>query len=490
MEQFANFIAGRHAPAARGQWLDVFEPATGTVYAQVAASDGADVQAAVDAARTAFPAWAGMRAAERSQIIFRLASLIESNLDALAQAESRDSGKPVRLARVVDIPRAATNFRFFAGAVLHTQGEMFETDQAAATGDVHALNYTLRRPRGVAGLISPWNLPLYLLTWKIAPAIATGNTCVAKPSEVTPATATMLGSLANEAGIPPGVINIVHGLGAACGSALVQHPDVPAISFTGSTPVGRAIARDAGERLKRVSLELGGKNPFLIFADADIDEAIATAARAAFTNQGQICLCGARLLVEESIAPRVIAGLTAAARALRLGDPSDPATQFGALVSRAHLDKVHTMVQEARSLGGIIHCGGRKADPASLPPRCRNGYFFEPTVISGLSPTCRIEQEEIFGPVVTVQTFRDDAEATHLANGTAYGLAATLFTRDLTRAHRMAERIDAGIVWINTWMLRDLRTPFGGAKASGVGREGGTEAIRFFTEPKNVCVRY
>lgn len=423
--------------------------------------------------------------------MLRLADLIDANLDKLAIAESRDTGKPISLTRAVDIPRSAANVRFFATAILHSASESHFTEAGATPGSRDAINYTLRRPRGVAGLISPWNLPLYLLTWKIAPAIATGNTCVAKPSEVTPVTAHLFAELVKDAGFPAGVVNIIHGTGAGAGAPLVTHPDVPTISFTGSTGVGKWIAAHAGEQLKRVSLELGGKNPFVIFEDANVDEAISTAARAAFTNQGQICLCGSRLIVHRSIKDRVLDGVVRAAKALRIGDPLDAATQFGSLVSTAHLAKVAAAVEAARAAGGTIHCGGsagRDAAGGNLPPALGKGCYYPPTVISGLNAACAVEREEIFGPVVTVQTFDTEAEALTLANGTDFGLAATIFTRDVGRAHRFAANVNAGIVWVNCWMIRDLRTPFGGMKQSGVGREGGVEAIKFFTEPRNVCV--
>lgn len=499
MHQILNFIDGRSVPAGGGRWLDVHEPATGRVYARVADSDASDIDAAVQAAGRAFEPWSRLSPAERSTRLFRLADLLDANLERLALAESVDTGKPLSLARSVDIPRSAANFRFFAGAALHTSGETHEFDsgpmgsaQSPGAPGVRAFNYTFRRPRGVAGLISPWNLPLYLLSWKIAPALATGNTAVCKPSEVTPMTGALLGELSLEAGIPPGVLNIVHGRGPQAGGALVTHPNTPTLSFTGSTPVGRWIAREAGDRLKRVSLELGGKNPFIIFDDAELDGpdgAIATAVRAAFTNQGQICLCGSRLLVQQRVYDRVLAEVVEGAKALRIGDPLDAGTSQGALVSAQHLDKVRAAVDSARAHKGTVHCGGRSPDPATLPERVRSGWFYLPTVISGLEQCCPVVQEEIFGPVVTVQRFETEDEAVALANGTPYGLAASLFTGDLARAHRVADRIDSGIVWINCWMVRDLRTPFGGAKQSGVGREGGQEALKFFTEPKNVCVR-
>ena len=488
MNDIANFIGGRNVPPLSGAYLENVDPATGEVYGRVPASGAGEVDAAVAAAAAAFPAWSATSATERSNVLLRLANLIDQNLELLARAESIDTGKPLTLARAVDIPRSAANFRYFATAILHTSSEFHDFDGGGIPGGVPALNYTLRRPRGVAGLISPWNLPLYLFTWKIAPALATGNTAVAKPSEITPMTASLLADLCAQAGLPSGVLNIVHGTGQECGAAIVQHADVPAVSFTGSTKVGQWIAQAAGPTFKRLSLELGGKNPLIVFEDADVSLAMETAMRAGFSNQGQICLCGSRVLVHESLVETFIADLTERARALRVGDPLEADTQQGALSSRAHLEKVASLVNLARELGGKVHCGGERVAAGSLPARCRNGFFYQPTVISGLDPMCVVEQEEIFGPVITVQPFKDEAHAIALANGTKYGLAATLFTQNVSRAHRVAARMDAGIVWVNCWMVRDLRTPFGGAKASGVGREGGLEALRFFTEPKNICV--
>jgi len=487
MDRVLNLINGRFVEAAAGGWLDVIEPATGQPLAKVADSDSSDAQQAVVAAGEAFGGWAAMAVQERSGLLLRLADLIERDLERLARAESIDTGKPIALARTVDIPRAAANLRFFATAILHTQGRMHESDLPGPGGAFRAMNYTLRRPRGVAGLISPWNLPLYLLTWKVAPALATGNTVVCKPSEVTPMTAAMFGELAGEAGVPAGVVNIVHGRGKSAGAAIVQHPDVPTISFTGSTRVGQWIGRTAGGMLKRVSLELGGKNPFIVFADADMDRAMDEACRAAFSNQGQICLCGSRLLVEAAVYERFLEGLVARARALRIGDPLDERTQIGSLISASHRERVASYVEMARGAGGVIHCGG--GAPTDLPERCAGGCFFEPTVVTDLPGDCPVLREEVFGPVVTVQAFSTEDEAVALANGTDYGLAGVLWTNDLARVHRVADRIEAGIVWINCWMARDLRTPFGGMKRSGVGREGGSDAIRFFTEAKNVCIR-
>jgi aminomuconate-semialdehyde/2-hydroxymuconate-6-semialdehyde dehydrogenase len=475
-----HFIAGRHVEPRSGRYLDDLEPATGQVCARVADGDERDVDAAVRAAAAAFPAWARTPVAERSRILLDISRRIEADLERLAHTESVDTGKPIRLARTVDIPRAASNFRFFATAVLHFHAEAYRTDSLA-------LNYTLHQPLGVAGLISPWNLPLYLFSWKIAPALAAGNTAVAKPSELTPMTAHLLAEICSEAGLPPGVLNVVHGLGRKVGAALVTHPGVRAVSFTGGTATGADIARTAAPLFKKLTLELGGKNPNVIFADAEMDVALHTSVRSAFDNQGEICLCGSRIFVEQSAYAQFVERFVAQTRKLKIGDPLEPDTDQGALISPGHRDKVLSYLELARKEGGRILCGGQVA---SVGGRCQGGYFVEPTVIVDLPVECRVNQEEIFGPVVTITPFRGEDEAIRYANGVPFGLSASLWTRDLSRAHRVSEKLETGTVWVNCWLLRDLRTPFGGVKNSGLGREGGEEALRFFTEPKTVCVKF
>ena len=479
MQYIRNYINGQLSQPASNNYLDNFDPSVGKVYSYLPDSDERDVEAAYQAASAAFPAWSTLSKDKRSQYLLKIADLIEKNLDRLAEAESRDNGKPLKLAKTVDIPRAAANFHFYGTAILHYASH-------AHSMEGMAINYTLRQPVGVAGCISPWNLPLYLFSWKIAPALAAGCTVVAKPSEITPMTAFLLSEICIEAGLPAGVLNIVHGLGAKVGNAIVSHTHIPLISFTGGTVTGKHIASIAAPMFKKLSLELGGKNPNIIFADCDYNKMLQTTIQSSFSNQGQICLCGSRIFIERSIYDRFKNDFVSGTKALTIGKPSDESTKIGAVVSESHLQKVLSYIQLAKEEGGQVLCGGKRL---LLDGDEAGGYYLEPTVIEGLAYTCRTNQEEIFGPVVTLTPFDTEEEALLMANSTVYGLASMVWTENLTRAHRIAEKIHAGIVWINCWLLRDLRTPFGGVKASGVGREGGFEALDFFTEPKNVCIK-
>ena len=479
MERILNYIHGELVPAASGTFIDNYDPATGRVYSVVPDSDGTDVHRAVEAARAAIPRWQGMGIAGRSKMLNKLADMLESDTESFALAESMDSGKTLTLARTLDIPRAVANIRFFASAIMHSSSDAHITDHTA-------INYTERVPVGVAGCISPWNLPLYLFTWKVAPALASGCTVVAKPSELAPMTAYLFSRLCAEAELPAGVLNVVHGTGSKAGHEIVAHPGINAISFTGGTATGRKIAEVAAPTFKKVSLEMGGKNPTIIFADCDFDQALSTSIQASFTNQGEICLCGSRILVEASLYERFVGAFVERAVKLTVGDPLHHDINVGALISSAHRDKVMSYIALAREEGGNVLCGG---DVVHVTGRCAGGYFVAPTVITGLKQSCRTNQEEIFGPVVTIAPFESEAEAVAMANSTRYGLAASIWTENLRKAHRVASAVESGIIWVNCWLLRDLRTPFGGMKDSGVGREGGWNALNFFTESKNVCIK-
>ena len=479
MEKILNYINGELVGPVNGDYFDNYNPSNGKVYSLVPDSKKADIDHAVAAAKEAFKTWSKTSKQERSDILMKLADTIEKHSEELIIAESKDNGKPESLARAVDIPRAQANFRFFATAILHNHSEIHEMDGAA-------LNYTLRQPIGVAACISPWNLPLYLLTWKIAPALAAGNTVVAKPSEITPMTAFLLSKICIEAGLPKGILNIVHGQGAKVGDPLTTHPDTPIISFTGGTVTGKHIASVTAPMFKKISLELGGKNPNIIFADANFDKAIKMAVKAAFSNQGQICLCGSRLFVQKEIYAAFKKALLDKASKLKVGDPKKESSNLGAVVSKAHMNKILGKIEEAKKLGGKILTGGNRV---ILKENLENGYYIEPTIIEGLPFDCSINQEEIFGPVVSLIPFESEEEVIEMANSTKYGLSASIFTENISKGHRVAANIDAGVVWINTWLLRDLRIPFGGMKQSGVGREGGFKSLHFFTEPKNVCVK-
>ena len=475
-----NFINGKFVNPISNDWIDNYCPANGEVYGHIPNSSKEDVETAYKSAQKAFKHWSQTTFEERSRILIKISELLEANLDQFAEAESKDNGKPISLAKSIDIPRAASNFRFFGNAITQFASESHES-----VGQ-DAINYTLRQPIGVVGCISPWNLPLYLFTWKIAPAIAAGNCVVAKPSEVTPMTAYLLGQICTEAGLPHGVLNIVHGLGSTTGQAIIEHPEIKAISFTGGTETGAHIAKMAAPLFKKLSLELGGKNPNIVFADCDYDDMLETTVRSSFANQGQICLCGSRIFVEASIYKKFKTDFVSRVKQLIVGNPAMETTDLGALVSKQHLEKVLRYIDLAKTEKGKILCGGKKV----LVKGLENGYYLEPTVIEVATDECRVNQEEIFGPVVTIMPFNTENEVLEMANKVKYGLSATLWTNNLKRTMRLSYRLEAGIVWVNTWMLRDLRTPFGGTKASGVGREGGFEVLRFFTEAKNVCIKY
>lgn len=475
-----NYINGANCMPSSQDWLDVIDPSTGEIYGQLPNSNREDVQQAYEAAQKAFPEWSKTSVEKRSTILAKIADLIEDNLEVLAKAESMDNGKPLSLAKTVDIPRAATNFRFFSQAITQFCSESHE--QIAAK----SINFTLRQPIGVVGCISPWNLPLYLFTWKIAPALAAGNCVLAKPSEVTPYTAFLLAELCSKAGLPKGVLNIVNGLGSSTGQAIVEHPNIKAISFTGGTKTGAHIARTAAPLFKKLSLELGGKNPNIIFADCDYDKMLTTTVKSAFANQGQICLCGSRIFVEARIYEQFKTDFVKKVKQLKVGLPSKKDSDLGALVSEDHLEKVLSYVEKAKQEKMNILYGGEKLTIENG----KNGYYMQPTIIEVSSNDCILNQEEIFGPIVTLMPFENDKEALALANTTSYGLSATVWTNNLKRSLHFSEHLETGIVWVNTWMQRDLRTPFGGQKNSGVGREGGFEVLRFFTEAKNICINY
>jgi len=478
--QLENFIGGRFKKPISNDFLPNINPASGEQYGEIPNSNEKDIEEAVVAAKKAFLDWSTTSTEKRFKVLNKIAELIEVNLDILALAETNDNGKPLWLSKEVDIPRASSNFRFFATAAMQFASESHSNEN-------NIINYTLRQPIGIVGCISPWNLPLYLFTWKIAPALAAGNCVIAKPSEVTPVSAYLLAKICKEAGLPDGVLNIVHGEGQTCGEAIVKHPAIKAISFTGSTRAGEKIASVAAPMFKKLSLELGGKNPTVIFADCDWDKMMFNTIRSSFGNQGQICLCGSRILIEASVYEKFKNEFVERAKKLTIGDPLQESSKQGAIVSKVHFEKIMNCIELAKKEGGNILVGGKAFKPSG---RCENGYFIEPTIIENLGPLCKTNTEEIFGPVVTLQPFHSLEEALELSNASNYGLAASIWTKDISKATMLASKIESGIVWINCWLQRDLRTPFGGIKNSGVGREGGWEAMRFFTEAKNVSIQY
>ena len=480
MLKILNYINGEYVEPLSKKWLDNYNPSNGEVYSEIADSNADDIENAYQAAKASFPKWSNTTIDERSRILLKIADLIDEKLMELAEAEAKDNGKPLSLALAVDIPRASANFRFFGNAITQFASEAHESV------GLNTINFTLRQPIGVVGCISPWNLPLYLFSWKIAPAIAAGNTVVAKPSEITPLTAFLLGEICTEAGLPKGVLNIVHGTGPSAGQAIIEHKNIKAISFTGGTKTGENIARTAAPMFKKLSLELGGKNPNLIFADCNYEKMLEVTVRSSFANQGQICLCGSRIFVEKPVYEKFKKDFVEKVKQLKIGNPFDADTNIGALVSKPHLEKVESYIKIAEEEGGKILYGGNRVTVKGF----ENGYYLEPTIIEVFDDQCRVNQEEIFGPVVTIMSFETEEEVLKMANSVKYGLSSTLWTSNLDRTMRISKEIEAGIVWVNTWLNRDLRTPFGGMKDSGVGREGGFEALRFFTEAKNVCIKY
>ncbi|GAB4450398.1 MAG: aldehyde dehydrogenase [Bacteroidia bacterium] len=477
-QKIFNYINGELVEPISKNYIPNIDPSNGTEYSLIPDSDNRDIQMAVEAAEKAFPLWSKMPHQKRFEYLMKIAEIIDKKLEYLSYAESVDNGKPLKLAKRVDIPRASANFRFFATAILHYYSQ-------AHINESKSFNYTYKQPVGIAGCISPWNLPLYLFTWKIAPALAAGCTVVAKPSEITPMTAFLLSEICREAELPAGVLNIVHGYGHKVGQSIIEHPKIKAISFTGGTKTGKQIASTAAPMFKKLSLELGGKNPNIIFADCNYDKMLKTTIQSSFANQGQICLCGSRIFVERKIYEQFKSDFVEKTKQLKVGPPLEETTQIGAVVSESHMKKILSYIELANEEGGNILCGGNRV---ILNSPYQNGYYIAPTIIEGLSYTCRTNQEEIFGPVVTITPFDSEEEVIIMANSVEYGLAATIWTENLTRAHRVAHQIESGIIWINTWLNRDLRTPFGGMKASGVGREGGFKALDFFNEDKNICV--
>ena len=472
-----NYIAGEFVRQSSEDWMDVFEPATGKQFAKVPHSGPQEVDQAVAAARAAQPSWGALSHSVRADWLDRIADSLEAKYEDIAALESRDTGKPIALARAVDAYRSVANFRFFADLVREQGVERFEMSDAT--------NIVVSKPVGVAALITPWNLPLYLLSWKVAPAIGMGNTVICKPSELTPMTANLLMETIHEVGLPSGVVNLVHGDGISAGAPLTSHPDVDLVSFTGGTATGAKVAAAASPQFKKLSLELGGKNASIVFADCDLEKTVEGVTRAAFLNQGQVCLCGSRILIEDSIYDEFVERFVDSVESMKIGDPSDESTKLGALISAEHLQKVEGYVSIAREEGGEVLTGGSPC----LPKEFENGNWMAPTVIGGLPVDSRCSTEEIFGPVVTIHRFENEQEAVDIANNTRYGLAGSVWTSDLEKGRRVAEGIDTGMVWVNTWLHRDLRVPFGGVKDSGVGREGGRWSLGFFSEPLNICLK-
>ena len=479
MIKIKNYINGKLSVSSNKSHIDIFNPSVGEVYAQCANSNEIDLENAIKSAESSFPKWSNLKQKHRSELLLKIADLIERDLNEFAKAESIDNGKPYKLSKTLDIPRSIKNLRFFASMANAIDRESYHKE--------NVINYVLRQPLGIVGTISPWNLPLYLFTWKIAPALVSGNCVIAKPSEITPYTAYLFSKICIEANLPKGVLSILHGEGKIIGEAIVNHKKIKAISFTGGTDTGKAIAKKASRNLKKISLEMGGKNPVIIFDDCNYNKMIDSLIKSSFLNQGQICLAGSRVYVQQTIYEKFKKDFISKIKKLNIGDPFDNKTDQGAIVSLEHLNKISQYVNQAKKEGGAILTGG---EIPKINKNKSSGWYFSPTVIENISENSSLNQEEIFGPVVTLNTFKDENEAIKMANNSDYGLASIIWTDDINRAEKLAEVLESGLVWINCWLERDLRTPFGGIKNSGFGKEGGKYALDFFTEPKNICIKY
>jgi len=480
MKIISNYIDGKLTKPKESKYIDVFNPSTGKVYAKCPDSSSLDLKLAVKSANKAFYEWKNKTNEERSKILFNVASELEKNQNEFAIAETIDNGKPLNDSKNIDIPRAINNLRFYASIVINQSSESHSLPN-------NVINYTLRDPLGVVSCISPWNYPLHILTWKIAPALAIGNCVIAKPSEVTPMTAYLFSKICIKAGLPKGVLNILHGPGHNIGDKIVKHPDIKAVSFTGGTKTGKIISSAASSLLKKVSLELGGKNPVIVFDDCNYKEMLKTTIKSSFGNQGQICLCGERIFIQEKLYEKFKKDFIKETKQLKIGDPLNSKTNQGAIVSREHYNKILSYFKNVKNSGANFLIGG---DSKKIKGSCSKGWFIEPSIIENLDRKSSCYREEAFGPVVSLHKFKTREEVIKLANETSYGLSASIWTSNLKTAHQVAQMIDFGIVWVNAWNLRDLRTPFGGMKDSGIGREGGNESMKFFSEPKNVCINY
>ncbi len=477
MEIVKNFISGEFSMGRSNDRIDLYEPATGKIYGYLNDSNIEDVNSAIAAAKAVFPLWSKLTVKDRSEFLINISKEMSLRLNTFSKYETRDTGKPISLSNNLDIPRAIENFQFFADYIRkYNFTEHLNNNKSK--------NKIQRSPLGVVCCISPWNLPLYLFTWKIAPALASGNTVVAKPSEIAPYTAYMLGDVCNRVGLPKGVLNIINGRGSTVGNHIVSHKEIKAISFTGGTSTGKKIYENASSPLKKLSLEMGGKNPAIIFDDCDYELMINNLVRSCFLNQGQICLCSSRLLVQKTIYNRFKEDFCKKVSQLVIGNPLELDTEFGAISSKDQYKKIINYIALARKEGARVLIGGNKVKLNGL---CTNGWFIEPTILEGLDQRSRLNQDEIFGPVVTLQSFNSIEQAIDIANDTIYGLSSTIWTKDIEKGMDISKQIDAGVIWINSWLIRDLRTPFGGMKHSGFGREGGNEILNFFTEQKNIC---